>query len=317
MKLVTSLLVSLGLVFMVGCDMKNEEGVGQMEDRVPDLRTTMSDVTSKDGTRIAFDKIGTGPAIIIVNGALSHRNLYGDKPLAAKLAEHFTVYTYDRRGRGESTDTQPYAVGREIEDIEALITNAGGSAYLYGVSSGAALTLHAAARLSKAKVPKVVLYEPPYGSDDIKDKQNFARQKARVGELLKMGQPGDAVAFFMSELGTPPKAIEDMKGSPEWEAMKRVEHTLAYDFAILDEGAAGAVPVDIAKAATTPALVVDGENTMEFMHATADRLAEVMPHAERKTLKGQTHEVSPEAIAPLLIEFFQGKQKKRAMESPN
>lgn len=265
-------------------------------------------VTSRDGTRIAFDKIGSGPPVIIVNGAMGHRNFYGDKPLAAMLAEHFTIYTYDRRGRGESTDSEPYAVDREIEDIEALITDAGGSAFLYGVSSGAALTLNAAARLGKARVRKVVLYEPPYGSDDIEEKQNFARQKARVSELVNTGQPGDAAAFFMAELGTPPQAIQEMKGSSDWEAMKKVEDTLVYDFAILNQGAEGAVPHHIAKAATMPALVADGEKTTEFMHATADSLAQAMPHAQRKTLKDQTHQVAPEAMAPVLVEFFKGNE---------
>jgi pimeloyl-ACP methyl ester carboxylesterase len=149
---------------------------------------------------------------------LAHRNLYGDKPLIAKLSEHFTVYVYDRRGRGESTDVQPYAVEREIEDIEALINDTGGSAYLYGVSSGAALALQTAAKLGPAKVLKLALYEPPYGQE----KQDFAKQKQRINELVRTGKPGEAVAFFMSEVGTPPEVIEGMKGSPDWDAIKTI-----------------------------------------------------------------------------------------------
>lgn len=264
----------------------------------------MAGVTSKDGARIAFEKTGRGPAVIVVNGALAHRNFYGDKPLAARLSEQFTAYIYDRRGRGESTDTPSDSVDREIEDIDALIADAGGSANLYGISSGAALAFQAAAKLGPTKVSKLALYEPPYGPDGESQKQDFAAKKQRIHELLRTGQPGDAVAFFLSTVGTPPEAIEGMKRSPEWESMKKIEPTLAYDFLVLGDGT---VPRDIARAITVPALVMDGENTMDFMHATADRLAQLMPRAERKTLTGQTHQVEPDALAPVLIEFFQAK----------
>jgi pimeloyl-ACP methyl ester carboxylesterase len=259
--------------------------------------------TSKDGTRIAFEKTGRGPAVILINGALSHRGLYGDRPLAARLSEHFTVYIYDRRGRGESTDAQPYAVEREIEDIEALLNDAGSSAYLYGVSSGAALALQAAAKLGPAKVTKLAIYEPPYGQE----RQDFARQKQRVSELVRTGQPGEAAAFFMSAIGTPPEALEGMKRSPEWEAIKKIDFTLAYDFAVLGDGA---VPQDIIKAIRVPTLVMNGDHSMDFMQPTADRIAALIPHPQRKTLKGQTHQVEAEAMAPVLVEFFTGTQRE-------
>ncbi len=136
----------------------------------------MSHILSKDGTRIAFDRTGHGPVVIMVNGALAYRGFYGGEELAARLSPDVTFIDYDRRGRGESTDTPPYAVDREIEDIEALIDEAGGSACLYGVSSGACLALLAAARLGPARVERLALYEPPYGSRDEREKQEFAGQ---------------------------------------------------------------------------------------------------------------------------------------------
>lgn len=262
-----------------------------------DERVDVTGVASKDGTRIAFSKAGNGPALIIVSGALSHRALHGDTVLVPTLGQHFSVYTYDRRGRGESGDTKPYAVDREIEDIEALIQQAGGTAYLYGVSSGAALALQTAAKLGATRVSKLALYEPPYGQRP----SEFKRQKDRVNELVRTGQPGDAASFFLSAIGTPPQALEGMKQSPEWEAIKKIDFTLAYDFDVLGEGA---VPEDVAKAITIPTLVMDGEKTMPFMHPTADRIARLIPNAQRKTLAGQTHQASAAVVAPVLIDFF-------------
>ena len=259
----------------------------------------MTSVTSRDGTRIAFEKTGNGPALIIVNGALSHRRLYGDTALLRMLGEHFTTYTYDRRGRGESADVQPYAVEREIEDIEALISHAGGQAYLYGVSSGAALALQAAATLGATKVPKLALYEPPYGQDA----KEFEQQKQQVNEIIRTGKPGDAAAFFLSAIGTPPEALEGMKASPDWDAITKIDFTLAYDFEVMGSGM---VPADIAGTIAVPTLVMDGERSMDFMHATADQLAKHIPSARRKTLTGQTHEARAEAVGPELIAFLSG-----------
>jgi pimeloyl-ACP methyl ester carboxylesterase len=249
---------------------------------------------SRDGTRIAFEKVGKGPALVMVGGALSDRT--GGKPLAGKLGDRFTVYTYDRRGRGESGDTKPYSVEREIEDLEALIEKAGGNAYVYGVSSGAALALQGAVKLGAAKVPKLALYEPPYGQDE----RAFNEQKGRINQLVEAGKPGDAAAFFFSAIGTPPQAVEDMKRSPDWEDIRKLDFTLAYDYAVLGNGG---VP-DTVKLITIPTLVMDGEKSMPFMRPTADHIAELIPNAQRKTIKGQTHQAAPDAVAPLLVEFF-------------
>jgi pimeloyl-ACP methyl ester carboxylesterase len=261
----------------------------------------MSHVISKDGTRIAFDKSGKGPPIIIVNGAMAFREFYGDKPLVAALSNTFTIYTYDRRGRGESTDTKPYSREKEMEDIEALIDDAGGASFLYGVSSGAALALLTAARLGSAKVSKLALYEPPYDSDSEKNKADFALQKKRINELLRTGQRGDAAAFFVSSLGTPPEALEGLRKSKDWPVMQSVEHTLAYDYVVLGDGA---IPVEIAKTVKIPVLVMNGDKSFDFMRDTAENLSKVMPNAQWKILKDQTHQVSPEVVAPVLRAFF-------------
>ena len=264
----------------------------------------MAHVISNDGVKIAFEKSGSGPALILVGGALSDRQ--GGKPLAARLAAQFTVYAFDRRGRGDSTDAKTYAVEREIEDIAALIRDAGGSAYLYGVSSGAALALQTAAKLGATKVPKLALYEPPYGADAAKERAQFSEQKKRIDEHIRTGRPGDAAAYFMTAIGTPPEALEKLKASPAWASMAKIDFTLAYDYVVLGDGV---VPAAIARTIAVPTLVLDGEKTMAFMHATADRIATLIPGAERKTLKGQTHQAAPEVAAPVLTEFFQRSGK--------
>jgi pimeloyl-ACP methyl ester carboxylesterase len=259
----------------------------------------MAYVTSKDGTKIAFEKSGKGPAVIIVSGALSARSLFEGEPmlLVEMLSKHFTVYIYDRRGRGESTDEQPYAVQREIEDLEALIDTAGGRAYLYGVSSGGALSLHAAGTLGAAKVQKLAIFEVPYGQG----KEVFDKQKQGVNEHIKNGKPGDAAAFFLSEIGTPPEALQKMKTSPAWRTIEKIDFTLGYDYQVLGDGA---IPRDLVKTITIPTLVMVGEKGMDFMHATAGQLAMLMPSTEHKKLEDQTHQPKAEAVAPVIIEFF-------------
>jgi pimeloyl-ACP methyl ester carboxylesterase len=260
----------------------------------------MSRVTSKDGTTIAFDRLGEGPPVILMDGALCYRAFGPMEPLARLLSARFTVYYYDRRGRGESTDTQPYSVDREIDDIEALIEEAGGPVYLFGPSSGAVLALKAAAKLGAARVAKLALYEAPLESDE-QARQDFARYAEQMEELLGANKRGDAVALFLGDM-VPPEMLEGMRQSPEWPIMEAVAHTLAYDNAVMGDGSP---PVDDAKAATMPALILDGSESPAFMHEAAEALARAMPQAQRKTLKGQTHQVSPEVLAPVLAAFFE------------
>jgi pimeloyl-ACP methyl ester carboxylesterase len=222
--------------------------------------------------------------------------------LISKLAEHFTVYTYDRRGRGESGDTKPYAVDREIEDIDAIIGAAGGNAYVFGVSSGAALSMQAAAKLGASKIAKLALYEPPYGQQQ----SDFDHQKKRINELVASGEPGDAASFFFSALGMPDEAIEGMKRSPNWDAIKSLDHTLAYDYEVLGNGQ---VPESTVKTIAVPTLVMDGDRSLPFMNATADHVASLLPKAERVTFKGQGHEVDAEVTVPALMKFFNSTEE--------
>jgi pimeloyl-ACP methyl ester carboxylesterase len=263
----------------------------------------MSSITSKDGTVIAYEKLGQGPAIILINGALGHRNLNGEKELASLLSKNFTVIFYDRRGRGASKETKPYSVEREIEDIEALINEAGGKTFLHGTSSGAALALLAAGKLGKDKVTKLSMYEPPYDAYVKDGKNGFAEIQKRIKELVNEGKPGDAIVFFFESIGTPPEAIQAIKKSPDWNQMETVGPTLVYDFEILGNGI---VPIDAAKKVTMPVQILDGEKSFPFMHHAANTLAENISDARRKTLKDQTHQASAEALYPVLCEFFLG-----------
>jgi pimeloyl-ACP methyl ester carboxylesterase len=264
------------------------------------MRTvTSKTVTSKDGTVIAFEKSGKGPAVLLVDGTMGYRGYLGSRPLAAELSKSFTVITYDRRGRGESTDTQPYSVEREIEDIETLIDEVGGPVYLYGFSSGSVLALKAASRLGD-KIAKLALFEPPLNSNDYEAKQEFAVYSKRIAELLQANQRGDAVAAFLADM-IPAEVLESMRQSPEWPVMEAVAPTIAYDNAVMGDGS---LPIEDAKAATMPTLVLDGGASPDFKHEAADALAKAMPHAQRKTLEAQTTMVSPESLVPVLVEFF-------------
>lgn len=265
----------------------------------------MKKVQSADGTTIAFDQMGNGPAVILVDGALGSQALGFMTPLATLLAPHFTVITYNRRGRGESTDTKPFAVEREIEDIEALINEAGGEAYVYGISSGACLALEAAIKLGH-KVKKLALYEAPYDSDDAR-RQAFRNYRKQLAEVLAEGRKGDAVGLFMMFVGMPPEHLEGARQHPMWPMWEAVGHTLAYDAAALGDD--GSVPTEKAACVIVPTLVMDGSASFPFMYTTAVALAKAMPHAQHRTLEGQTHEVSAEVLAPVLVEFFNSKTK--------
>jgi pimeloyl-ACP methyl ester carboxylesterase len=261
----------------------------------------MRTVTSKDGTTIAFDQFGKGPAVILVDGALQYRAFdQGIAHLAALLEQHFTVFHYDRRGRGDSTDTQPYALEREIEDIEALIDEAGGSAFVFGISSGAALAMEAAIKLGD-KIKKLAMYEAPY-NDDNDARQAWKTYTKQLKDMLAADRRGDAVGLFMMFVGMPADQLDGMRQHPMWPMWEAVGHTLAYDAAAMGEDAS--VPTGRAARVAMPALIMDGGASYPFMHITATALANAIPNAQHRTLEGQTHEVAPEVLAPALIEFF-------------
>jgi len=264
----------------------------------------MPTVISRDGSTIAYDAIGNGPAVILVDGALGSRSTFGgDSELARLLAANFRVYTYDRRGRGGSSDTQPFAVAREVEDIEALIDAAGGDAYLYGISSGGALALEAAIGLP-SKVKKLAMYEVPYDSSEAGIRAWHA-YRAQLDDFVAAGQRGDAVALFMTFVGVPDDMLAGMRQSPMWPTLEAVALTLPYDAAAL--GADRTVPIERAAAVTARTLVMDGGASYEimpFMRASAEALAHAIPNAQRQILEGQGHDVSAKALAPVLAAFF-------------
>jgi pimeloyl-ACP methyl ester carboxylesterase len=263
----------------------------------------MPTVTSQDGTTIAFDQSGVGPALVLVGGMFEQRALDTETAkLAAlpRLTRHFSVFHYDRRGRGGSGDTPPYAVAREIEDLDAVIGATGGSACVFGISSGAALALEAALALD-GRVKKLAMYEAPY-NDDADARRAWRGFRQELQATLAAGRRSEAVALFMRLLGVSPDQIEGARQHPMWPMWESVAPTMAYDAAVLGDEAA--VPTERAAGLSAPALIVDGEASFPFMHVTALALARAIPNAQHRTLAGQTHEVAPEALAPLLVEFF-------------
>jgi pimeloyl-ACP methyl ester carboxylesterase len=267
----------------------------------------MEQVTSKDGTRIAYDVSGSGPGVILIDGALTYRS-FGPMPrLAALLAPHFTAIHYDRRGRGDSGDTQPYAVDREVEDVEALIDTVGGSAFLFGISSGVALALEVALRLGD-KVEMLALYEPPY-NDDTGAAKEWDDYTTRLAEAVVADRRGDAVALFMGLVGVPADQIDGMRRAPMFAQFEAVAPTLAYDAAVLGEDRA--VPTVRAARVTVPALVMNGGAGLPFMRDTAKSLAKAMSFGRYRELEGQTHDVAPQVLAPVLIEEFQAVHRRR------
>jgi len=261
----------------------------------------MTTLKSKDGTTIAFDKQGDGPAVIVVDGATSTRSS-GSKPeLARLLAQHLTVYRYDRRGRGDSGDTKPYAVDREIEDLEALIDEAGGSACVYGHSSGGCLALEATVKLGD-KVRKLAMYEAPY-NDDPAARKAWGEYIKNLTEALASDRRGDAVALFMAYVGIPAAQIEGMRHAPFWAGMEAIAPTLAYDHTAI-MGKDLSIPRERVARVHVPTLVMAGGNGAPFMRETAQTLSRAIPNATLRTLDGQTHDVHPDALAPVLVEFF-------------
>jgi pimeloyl-ACP methyl ester carboxylesterase len=259
----------------------------------------MGELQSGDGTRIAFDRVGDGPPVVLVDGALSHRTLGPMARLVDPLAASATVFRYDRRGRGQSGDTAPYAVAREVEDLAAVIDAAGGAAAVFGLSSGAALALEAAA--TGLPITRLALYEPPYSVEPDEDPAYLAR----LHELIAAGRRGDAVEWFLSNAGVPPEALAAMRTQPEWPAFEAVAPTLAYDHAVLGDGA---VPRERAARITVPTLVANGAESPDFFARAAEAAAAAIPGAEHRVLEGQAWgRADLAALAPMLTAFFTGR----------
>lgn len=279
-------------------------------------RTELQYVTSKDGTSIAYRASGAGPVVILVSGALGTGTAPMDSAIGAPLTPDHTVVVYDRRGRGNSGDTEPYAVAREVEDIEALIDAHGGRAAVFGFSSGAALALTAADGLG-AKVGAVAAYEPPFILDDSRPPLP-ADYVERIRAFVAAGQRDRAVALFMTDaVGIPAEYVDAMKNAPaapaaegeiqppSWADMEKAAHTLAYDGLVMGDTMSGKpLPAGLWSGVSAPALVVGGGESEPFMRAGAESAAGLLPSGEYRELPGQNHQVDPAALAPLLREFL-------------
>lgn len=255
----------------------------------------MPDVPSKDGTSIAHDRQGNGPAVILVGGGLDDGS--ENVPLAAELAKSFTVFNYARRGRAGSGDTQPYAVERELEDIDALIGEAGGSAHLYGVSSGGMLALEATA--AGLAIERLAVYDVPYDpSDDAPRRYEEYRQQ--LATVLAAGRRGDAVDLFMRLAGSSDDDVAGARTSPFWPGLEAIAHTLAYDAALY-----GQPPVERLSTISQPTLVITGGEG-DFYAPAADAIVASVPDAKQLVLEGQGHVADPVAVALVLRPFFGG-----------
>jgi pimeloyl-ACP methyl ester carboxylesterase len=264
----------------------------------------VTSIRSNDGTEIGYDRRGTGPPLIIVAGATAYRAIApSEDQLAELLAADFTVFRYDRRGRGESGDAQSYAVEREIEDLGALVDEAGGSAIALGFSSGAVLALEAA----EAGLPLtgLALYEPPFIVDDSRPAMPDD-YVSRLRELVAADRRADASEYFLQQaVGLPQEVVAGMRQNGALAAVDEVAHTIANDGEIMGDTIHGRpLPADRWKHVSAPVLVLDGGDSPPSMHSAAEALTELLPGAERRTLPGQTHSAEPAVLAPVLREHF-------------
>ncbi|GAA0941647.1 alpha/beta hydrolase [Nonomuraea longicatena] len=266
----------------------------------------MPTATSADGTRIAYDRAGSGPAVILIGGATATRGL--NVPLTEALSEHFTVLNYDRRGRGDSDDRSApsaFDVERELEDLAALIEAGGGVAHLFGISSGGALALEAAS--AGLPVAKVAVYEVPYNLAP--EQPGIHREYVRtLGGQLAEGRQGDMMATFLRTVGAPDEAVEQMRQSPMWPAFEAVAPTLLYDAAALGTGQPDPARLAQIKAPLRVITGLPGDEHevggVEFFESAARAIVAAVPGSDHVRLPGQTHDVAAEAIAPLLVDFY-------------
>lgn len=251
----------------------------------------MEKVQSTDGTEIAFERTGQGPALVLVVGAFCDRS--SKKSLAAGLAAWFEVYEYDRRGRGDSSETGPYAIEREVEDLAAVIAAANGSAFVFGDSSGGALALEAAAR--SVPLRAVAVYEPPYvpgPSSAVADE---------LDSLVAAGRPGTATERFLTLMGTPPQVLDQMKAGPYWAHMEAFAPSLSREVRLCNDGA---VPTQRLAGITAPTLALAGGASPAAMHDAAVAIATAVTNGRSRALERQSHAVADEVLIPVLSEFF-------------
>jgi pimeloyl-ACP methyl ester carboxylesterase len=263
-------------------------------------------VTSADGTRIEYEATGSGTPIILIPGATGTRNHPIWIDLVESLAASHKVYSYDRRGRGQSGDTLPYAIEREIEDIDALIEAAGGGAALYGISSGAVLALDAANAVP-GKVSHLIVYEPPFFVND----SHPPLPNTYVADLERAIAGGDrsraGEIFLTQAIGIPPEYVEGMKADPSWKELEDVAHTISYDGRIMGTTMSGnPLPIDRWNRVTMPTRIITGGNSDPFFQTGADALAGLLPDATRQVIPGQDHSIPGSVLAPVMIEYLAG-----------
>jgi pimeloyl-ACP methyl ester carboxylesterase len=259
----------------------------------------MGTVISADGTEIVFDKAGSGPPVILLSGGPGDRS--GERPLAEVLRPFLTVFTYDRRGRGESGDTKPYSVEREYEDLAAVIAEAGGSAGVYGSSGMGMIGLEAAAH--GVSISKLAMWEPPYVVEGSRPPIP-ADWGARVEALVAEGRNEDAIEYWLVEIvNIPAEYVASMKSTPFWQGMAASAHALVYDAAILRDFS---VPAERVPSVSVPTLVMDGgEAALPWIRQGVQEVLKLLPDGRHQVLDGQAHDIPPEVIAPVLIKFFE------------
>jgi pimeloyl-ACP methyl ester carboxylesterase len=248
---------------------------------------------SADGTSIAFERAGAGPAIVLVDAAGCYRGFGPTAPLVPALTGNLTVVSYDRRGRGESTDTLPYTVEREVEDLQAVIDTVGGSAFVYGFSSGAVLALYAATR--GLPISKLVLMEPPLGDQPPSSGPSLG---AQIAALIDAGRRGDAVELFHTSIGVPAEMAAGIRQSPSWPAMEALAHTLVYDTTITST-----LPKAELVTASAPTLVIDSQGSDQRLRTWARDTAAALPHGTHRSLPGGWHGVAPADLATAITTF--------------
>jgi pimeloyl-ACP methyl ester carboxylesterase len=258
-------------------------------------------ITSTDGTQVAFTTLGSGPALIIVDGAFCYRENGPASQLAPILAQHFTVFTYDRRGRGASGNASTYAIAREVEDLRALVQEAGGSALLVGISSGGALALQAVA--AGVSVTGLALYEPPFIEENGRPR-SYLSQRKRLNELVSAGDRAGAVRFFLTNIYDAPGAfvaVMPLVMRRTWTRNKSVAHTLEYDLALLEDWS---ILQERSAQVAVPTLVLGGDESPAPLKDAVATVADRLPNARRIYVQGQNHNFSAPAVAPLLIDFL-------------
>ena len=292
MKRIAPIVLAIAVLVVLAISISRRQTMKPMGEN----RTT----TSRDGTTIAFTKRGSGPPLIIVDGAFCFRENGPATELASILAQHFTVFTYDRRGRGASGDTGPYSVEREIEDLQAIANQAEAPPFAIGISSGGALILQAVA--NGVDLKKIALYEPPYVK--IGNANSAQEVKNRLQSFVSAGDRAGAVSFFLTDIYGAPRAFVfamPLLMPNAWKRNKSVAHTLAYDLTILEDRS---VLHERSFAISVPALVVGGDKSPKELHSAVDAVAAALPNAHSQFLSGQDHNISSQALAPVLIEFF-------------